>query len=182
MRHLVLDNMVNQHRKGMSYRNDRLLLPAAGNQPIVKCGQIRYSVSSGRPTGFDQISTQPRVSLSDPATSPFPGTLVVPARKSRPRRYIPMAGETAHVYPHHRRSPLGHSLINFGDQVQGSNSACKSLPSQFSLSVASRGYLRVEEFSLRAPDSYRGNSLGCSRTSWSYYGRTRQHQFETDFS
>jgi len=109
--------MENHHQNRMSNCNDRLFLPAAGNQPIVKCGQIRPSLLNGRPTGFDQISTQPWVSLSSFSAFSFPGTLVVPRTKSRPRRCMPMAGETVHVYPHLRQNSLGHSLINSGDQV-----------------------------------------------------------------
>ncbi len=79
--YLVLKHMVNYHQERLRYCDNCLLLPTAGDQPIVKGGQIRSFLSNSRPSGFDQISTQPLISLLALAAFPLSRTLVVPRQR-----------------------------------------------------------------------------------------------------
>ena len=53
---LIFEHMVNDHEESMSYCRNSLLLPSANHQPVIKSGQIGPFLSSGCPSGFDEIS------------------------------------------------------------------------------------------------------------------------------
>src|SRR5512137_2717244 len=100
---LIFKHMVNNHKESMSYRRNSLLLPSANHQPVIKSGQIGPFLSSGCPSGFDQISAQPSVSLPSPPAFAFSGALIVARTKSRPRGRMSIGGKTGHVYPDLRK-------------------------------------------------------------------------------
>src|SRR6266545_6286004 len=103
---------------GVADGDDRFLLAAAGDEPVVQGSEVGVTRSAAGVGGLDERSAKPGITLARLSTFAFASTFVIARTHARPGSEVGRGGEPGHVEPDLGDDDFGGPSTDAWDGVQ----------------------------------------------------------------
>ena len=112
------EQVIGNGQDGVANRDDRFLLTAASDEPVVLRAEVGVPSAAAGVRGLDKGGPQPNVTFARLASLALASTLVVAGAHASPGRQVSRGRESRHVQPDLGHENLSNPSTDAGDGIQ----------------------------------------------------------------